>query len=201
MSHGAVESAANAFGIGTTITLGGREFVMNPVAAEVYGMIERHLESLADDPFDIIKKKLVMFDNQPKVQAEMIAQALAQSRQVYRASIVEVSQYMQSFDGTVFIIWCMIRGDSDVPEEYTCSREFVKDAMLETVNEAMAQNRTMGEVLDDYHTKIDKVSGEGLAGNSLGPTSTGKSTSQEQPASTIDPNTTSDAHETRTGRA
>lgn len=200
MSQLDVESAANAFGIGTTFELGGRTFQMAPVRAEVYGLIERHLETAALNPFEIANENMALFKD-PAVKAELLHVAMVQARQKYRATIQEVATYMNTFEGTAFVLWCSIRGDFDEPSKYHCSLEFVKDSLLAMVDDAMKQHRDMGEVLADVHGKLDNVSGEGLVGNSAGPILTGSNGSQTSPDTTTEATTTSESQNSSENRA
>lgn len=174
------ESAARALGIGGTITLDGVEYRMRPVGAKHYAEVEQQLLKDRPDPMVLAKEKLPMFDD-PTVKQEIIKQALRMSLD----NIVtgdEVQRYMNSVPGSIFVLWLLVRG-SDKPSEYECTLEFVQEAIANQIDEAIAQNRTADEVLEELQAQINSVSGEGVMGNSTGRISTGTNISTSSPES------------------
>jgi len=187
-----MDGANRAFAAPTTITLGGVEYTVRPRIAAFYGEMEDHLLSKRENPMQVARESVLEFRDDPDLVRQILEIAMESRCRAKSVTRRELSEWMDSMDGTAFTAWLQIRhNDPNYNESNpagsctTITPAFIKAKMLEDFEAALEQlqaeesisrdeaaARAESLVIDRVQAEIGRPSGEDGLGNSTGPTPT-----------------------------
>ncbi len=96
-------------GIGGVIQIGEREYRLRPLTLGDLAEIKAFVVSRLVSPLEALGRELDRVE--PRHHAALMRAALRESCQLRGATADEIDAYLQSFDGTVHLVWIMARDD------------------------------------------------------------------------------------------
>lgn len=156
-------------GVGPTVKLGGRTYVIRAKIIEDLGLIEAEVVKRRGNPFDMLRQAADSLKDHPDVLERVVTQVLYDAKNWNFVDSTELYRFLyDSHDGFMFALWCCLRRDA-------------KGLTLEDVNRLYAEEfqtlfSTKGaeaatEFKDSLQRAIQQAEGEDELGNSTGSTS------------------------------
>lgn len=102
-----MDGLSRAIGAGSIIKLGDKVYQIGPMTLGVYGAVEQYLLSKRKDPLALIRDRIEDFpEHLQKVMVELAYKDLKKENKV---DFAEVHQFIHSQEGSVFVVWHLVR--------------------------------------------------------------------------------------------
>jgi hypothetical protein len=135
-------------GAGKTITIGGKDFFLEPLTLRDFGVVEQHLLSKRPNPLKIVGEAAK--DMPPEIAEQMFKAAYEDAKKGANVTTAEVTHFLDSFDGMSYTMYLMLRKKQP---------DLTQDDVYELLSQCTPED--IAQLQDDR----DLVSGIDEAGN------------------------------------
>lgn len=148
------DGIARPAGSGTTIELGGKTLILEPLTLKDYGLVENEYLKRKPNPIEVVAKAAEHLSQE--MYDRLLDRAYKDATKVNKATPEEVADWIDSREGIIFTVWIMLR--KSYPEMSMEDVEATVGSMAEDELRKLSEAR-------DVSAGIDEL------GNSTGPSS------------------------------